>query len=290
MAVTEKRVHTIESEVGRIAQRVAKLEGHNEGTIRALHGVSEKSPSATLITLLGILGAGLMAYLGWLGVEVVSQGRQISQILSILSPEIIRKAAAHPENPKSVKQVRDAVRKAMKGGERYDPEIISEAGSRFADASRESPAAWDAAISLLDYRSFLNVSYPRPEPVKLLDSKIAYYTWFTAMPSLGKTYTLGVSRPPNVAEVHAIGAPDENANLGLRPTFFLITEARLKLDGTVMKNVIIKDSQVDYYGGPIVLENVYFVNCTFAVMREPHGVELAKGIFAANPAVNLTTS
>src|SRR6266404_6353639 len=150
MAFSEKRFHTLESQVGQIAQRVANLEGHKEAS-----SAPERS-NAVLIAILSVLGAGFIAYWGWLGVEVVTQGRQISQILTILSPETIKRASLRPGDPQSAEQVKQIVQKAVKQGERIDSTVVSEAGAKFVDASKNAPEAWDAAIALINYKSFLD--------------------------------------------------------------------------------------------------------------------------------------
>jgi hypothetical protein len=80
MAVTEKRVHSIESELGQIAQRLAKLEGHKDAS-----AAPQKSPNAVLIAVLSALGVAVIWYWGWVGTQIVAQGKQISQILAIIS-------------------------------------------------------------------------------------------------------------------------------------------------------------------------------------------------------------
>jgi hypothetical protein len=150
MAVTDKRVRTIESELSQISQRLAKLEGHKEGV------AAQKSPNAALVTVLSILGAAAIGYWGWIGTQVVSQGKQISQILAILSPEIIKKASSNPSSPKSAKQVEQVVQQAIKQGNRIDPAVVADAGMKFIEASTRSSDAWGAAITLVNYHSFLN--------------------------------------------------------------------------------------------------------------------------------------
>jgi hypothetical protein len=136
MAVTEKRIHEIESDLGKFAQRIAKLEGHKEGS-----ATPHKSPNAALIAVLSALGIAVIWYWGWIGTQVVKQGNQISQILVILSPELIQKAASRPSDPKSAQQVEQIAQKAMKQGERINPAVVSEAGTKFVDASKSAPEA-----------------------------------------------------------------------------------------------------------------------------------------------------
>ena len=55
------------------------------------------------------------------------------------------------------------------------------------------------------------------------------------------------------------------------------------LDGVYMKNVIIRNSGVVYSSGPVLLENVYFVNCTFkkGFQLTPSGRDLGIKLLSA---------
>lgn len=106
----------------------------------------------------------------------------------------------------------------------------------------------------------------------------------------GTAYTLGTAYPPNLPETHKIGASDLNSHLPIGPAFFLEQNAQIQLDNAFLKNVIIKDSLIVYDGGPLILENVFFVNCTFVLRHQWHASAFAKAVFAANPSVSLTAA
>jgi hypothetical protein len=55
----------------------------------------------------------------------------------------------------------------------------------------------------------------------------------------------------------------------------------LVLDGMYMKNVIVRNSRVIYEGGPVRLENVSFVNCTFVLSERQPVRELGDSILQA---------
>jgi hypothetical protein len=287
MAVTEKRVHAIESELGQIAQRLAKLEGHKEAS-----AIPRQSPNTVLIAVLSALGIAVIWYWGWIGTQVVAQGKQISQILALLSPEqIIKNASLRPNDSQSTKQVEQAVRKAVKQGERIDANVVSQAGAKFVDAATTAPDAWNAAVALLDYKSFLNVDAPTPEPTPDADRQtfnVRFNYLSLTKDEAGSLEWLGIAHPPNLPELHSLGAADENANSKTGPAFLLIKNAQLFMGNMVMKNIIIQDSHVVYRGDPIELENVYFVNCTFDVRREVRGQQFAKAIFSTSPAITFT--
>ena len=75
--------------------------------------------------------------------------------------------------------------------------------------------------------------------------------------------------------------------------FFIVygRDCAVILDDQRFRNVIIKDSVVDYDGGPILLENVHFVNCTFRFRQTPNAVHFGEKLLAATPVnIQLTTS
>jgi hypothetical protein len=287
MAVTEKRVHSIESELGQIAQRIAKLEGHKEAS-----ALPRQSPNTILIAVLSALGIAVVWYWGWIGIQVVAQGKQISQILALLSPEVIK--AARPDDPQSIKQVEKVVQTALQQGKRIDPAIVSQAGNKFVDATTKTPEAWNGAVALLNYRSFLNVgTAPQlqrisPDEVKGFDFNYTYYAMKGS--PLGESFWIGLSRVPDLPEMHPLTEPNENTRATVGPSFVVYKNVRLLLDNMFMKNIIIQDSRIVYRGLPMELHNVYFVNCTFEVSREARGEQFAKAVFSLSPAVTLKTT
>lgn len=53
------------------------------------------------------------------------------------------------------------------------------------------------------------------------------------------------------------------------------------LDGMRMRNIIIRNSNVEYRGGPVELEGVYFVNCKFQINPGHKGIGLATTLLAS---------
>jgi hypothetical protein len=81
MAVTEKRFNNLEKRLNEIAESVAAVHGANS--------VVQKSstPNALLITLLSIVGVAIISYWGWIGTQVVAQGKRIDVIVAELHPD-----------------------------------------------------------------------------------------------------------------------------------------------------------------------------------------------------------
>ena len=56
-----------------------------------------------------------------------------------------------------------------------------------------------------------------------------------------------------------------------------------------MKNLIFRNVHIYYYGDPIIMESVRFINCTFTFAQQPNSQLLAGKLLAA-PAVTFTAS
>lgn len=55
-----------------------------------------------------------------------------------------------------------------------------------------------------------------------------------------------------------------------------------KLDGAYWRNYTFENARIEYDGGPMILENVRFINCTFVVRYSPRGEQLAEMVLTQN--------
>jgi len=73
----------------------------------------------------------------------------------------------------------------------------------------------------------------------------------------------------------------------------LIVKGRLDqivhLDLHHLRNVVYVNMTIVYDGGPVILENVSFVNCQFRLAQQQRCVSFGESLFASNP-VNFKTS
>jgi len=63
-----------------------------------------------------------------------------------------------------------------------------------------------------------------------------------------------------------------------------------RLDNLEAKNVIFKNVELHYAGGPLILTNVYFVNCRFVMDPASNSIELAQTILSTEAAASYTAS
>jgi hypothetical protein len=150
---------------------------------------------------------------------------------------------------------------------------------------------------LLSYKSFLNVSY---EPAIANPIRIGaslqfgkYHFSLNTKPNpkinaptvwVVRVSTSGIANPDSSARLESLAEPQpQGSGAGL-----ILVEGKadsIVLDNEYMKNVVIKDAVVEYDGGPMRLENVYFVNCTFILPTadEPKIHEFTTALLAKVP-------
>jgi len=103
----------------------------------------------------------------------------------------------------------------------------------------------------------------------------------------GKAY---ISYPANdlvPAKEAAISQPlNDPIPTGIGPRYALVTGTNtiVALDGTRFRNVIFDGITVEYDGGPLVMENVYFVNCELKLKIVKNSRNLAIAILAPSPS------
>ena len=160
-----------------------------------------------------------------------------------------------------------------------------------------SQLAWRTRLQIIDYRSFLNTAVaPKPgtrdlidlehgrsedlyvelDARKIPDAQTAKFGYV----GFGKVFPAG---SPEGALFLRIGNEDK-ANATTQHFYLGAIGFELKLDGYHIRNAIINGARIVYSGGPLILENVYFVNCTFEMPPTPQSQELANAILDHAPA------
>lgn len=220
-------------------------------------------------------------------------GERVAKLEGKLDGLRIQKLAMEPKKAVNAKRVTEILDAAKKSGTRLDSELITDAGKQFVSAggSTNSPDVWNAALTFLNYRSFLNDALapatdrftsvgktPLPWKFKFNDrahSRDYEYHIRTGeeVPSERAAVLEPIGEPLNISE-----------EIGF--AFLLIADHPMGfiLDGSRLRNIIFKNSKIVYDGGPVEMENVYFVNCTFEVSRRPSGKTFAETVLAAEPA------
>lgn len=220
-------------------------------------------------------------------------GERVAKIEGKLDGLRIQRLAMQPKIGANGKQASEILKAAKKDGTKLDPELITDVGKEFISAgvSSSDTHVWNAALAFLDYRSFLNSSFaPATDKFAPVDKTNPTWSFALNFRHLTRDYEThmrtGSAVPAEKAAVlEHIGRP-LNVGKKVGSEFLLIADLSggFILDGYRLKNVIFKDSKIIYEGGPVEMENVYFVNCTFEVSKRPNGKNFANTVLASTPA------
>lgn len=216
---------------------------------------------------------GLFGYIYALNGAVSTIRGEMNHVTQSAYTASVRLDALAPSKPENVTNVANTLQAAKNEKVKINLDVVQTAGSQFIAAAQENEAAWKAAISFVDYRSFLNEDY-QPSLGPLHPSNNPHYSFTITVKSRpgatgpailyrGQILASGVASPENSAlyqPLDSIQTPSGFAFLLVRSTG---PDDVLVLDDHRIKNVVIADSTVEYDGGPLLLENVYFVNCSF---------------------------
>lgn len=193
-------------------------------------------------------------------------------------------AASNPTSKASIVEAKKALSEARKNSVHLPATVVEQSGTRFVDAASKEPAAWDAALRFLDYRSFLNAASAPSPPSHRPAEWEAYYEFRAGEPLPGHpsmTIT-GLVPRDQAAITEPLGRSLLPPSTTVAPHFLILENASVWIDGTRFKNVIFRDSRIRYDGGPVEMENVYFVNCTFEFKHAPNSIRLSKTVLASS--------
>lgn len=225
-------------------------------------------------------------------------GRQVVGMEVKLDILMLQKLAMQPKKSVNAKQTSDILSTAKKNGTKLDADLIIDAGKQFISAgiSSSDPSVWNAAQTFLDYRSYLNIALaPVTDNFAPIDKEKPpwKFQWNLGPVKAGDKFRIktGKKAPAeNAAVFEPIGSPlNVGEKFGMEFVLFEDVSAGFSLDGMRLKNIILKNSKIIYAGGPVEMENVYFVNCTFEVSKRPNGQSFANTVLASSPATTFHT-
>ncbi len=99
----------------------------------------------------------------------------------------------------------------------------------------------------------------------------------------------GVAPREQAARLDYIGK-DLNKDKPVGFQYIFVTGGAVEIGGMEMKSVIFQDSHIKYGGGPLTMNNVYFVNCTFEMPSGTNQQRLAAAILAPSVVTHFSTS
>ena len=306
LTMTEQRIDLtmltrIDGEQKDTASRVEKIQESVHNLAREVSEINGKlaPPAETPAYLrffvypLSVLAVGaLVAAVITLLVKVNRIDAFIHDNSEFISSLRLKNNSSTPSDPRSIQDVKLTISQARKDKIRIPVEAVTEAGVKFVEASGHTPDAWSAALALVQYKSFLlRLSQPalavgsRIEGTHYLippPNELTHITWL-AQSALGST-------APEIPEVHALDAPDMNSSVKVGPAFIVINGGSILLDGIYAKRIVFRDVHIVYRGGPALLQNVQFLDCTFDVSPVTQGQDFAKGILTSSPSMDFNAS
>jgi hypothetical protein len=209
----------------------------------------------------------------------------------LMTPQFFKRTASLSDKQfsESLPQLKVAARIAIQSKTTVPDDDIKEIGKRAitlaAANSVSSAPAWDTLQTLLQYRSFLNsVQVPLGPQVPVTGNVGTYYAISkenTPQQPLNMS-TAGVSEYANTAQLRNISAPDLNKEGSLGPSLLILQTPTLILDNLYAKKVVFENTHIIYRGGPVILEGVYFLNCTFEFQRQTKSENFAKAILSGS--------
>ena len=193
---------------------------------------------------------------------------------------------ARPDDPKSIAAVQQILSTAKARKIAIPQDVIESIGKQFVDASRTNVRAWSAALDFLEYRSSFNG----------LPSIIFHSDGYIPPGTLWTQYSIptppGENHPhftPSVestdisqaAEMGPIVNPPAQVTK-VASKYLLGQGGAVILDGQHLRQIVLENVAVHYNGGPLILENVTFINCRFIVDNLDNGRSLGAALLAAS--------
>jgi hypothetical protein len=226
---------------------------------------------------------------------------RLGYIETNLSALRLSQAAMNPNDPSSQDEVRDVLTTARQKSIRLPSAVLEQAGLRFVGAAKVEPkgvwsavaeprGAWSAALDCAEYRSFLNeVLYTVDKDARLLDqsSEGTMFRFDFADDAKKIVITMaGGAVPPDRAAIYEqIGSEH---TVPLSPARLIVTgPGTAHLDRHRIRNVVFRGIRIVYDGGPLILDNVYFIDCTFDAPPSQQGRAFAVTVITSAP-ISLT--
>jgi len=168
-----------------------------------------------------------------------------------------------------------------------EPNIVTEVGTKLVDASHQNAEAWDAALRWVGYKSFNNrFSSQLPDTTNVPEFRDNYVI---NIPNGADhpTFSLkGLVSADNAAQEDYIGNAARNKGMTSGPEWIIPEGGAVGLDGLYLKNVVFHNVYIQYFGAPLIMKNVYFIDCTFDMKVEPKTQQFALALLAPTPSTS----
>jgi hypothetical protein len=170
------------------------------------------------------------------------------------------------------------------------PEAVEKVGNKLVAAG--TPDAWNIALDFVNYKSFLNTSLALSIS-NLAGQKKGPTLYFPTVPPgmKGPQFSVvGAVPTEKAAQFIEIGKPDPNTSLPVGDEWIIVENGSVALDNTKLRKVVFRNIDVFYDGGPLIMKDVYFMNCVFHISHQPNGRSLAVATLNPSPATTFSAS
>jgi len=210
--------------------------------------------------------------------------RKIDNALSLIQ---IQQAASDPTDKNGALETKKVMDAARVNSVPLPTDLILQAGAKFVRGSYQNPSAWDAAVAFLNYRSYsVAVTQTFPSPQGALETTVSS---LVAPPTEHPPSISGKGDTPEEAAalIYRIGEnPSEAVKTGA--AYYFAKGGGMVLDKMGLKNVVFIGVHIVYQGGPVHLDHVFFVNCTFEMPRVENTRNLALALLAPEPSTTFS--
>ena len=221
---------------------------------------------------------------------LVEDGKYLRRDVDELRTQRSTEVLSHPADwtPKAIGQ---AAKQLQAQKVQLPRQLVINNGDSLLKQAKIDPdgESWSAATDVIAYASFLN-SNLIPHLGEKLPIGRGDFHFTTPEEWSGHLSITGTAVAQDFPQLHPFGYPDENAGKKSGPAFIVARGGSLPIDNLYLKHVVIVDAEVIYSGGPVRLEGVYFVNCTFRIARKPTGATFATAMLSQDAQTNVTIS
>ena len=219
-----------------------------------------------------------------LSVSMAALDSKVSALQRQTTQIMFKQGATDPTTPEGIENIKFALDSAKKQNFKLPVDEVANAGEKLVAVYSSNQAAWDTALQLANYRSSLNASIADFENhlagIQTL-SNTHYGIEFPPNVEPPKITAYGVAPIDKAARLQLIG---QDTNTGPAGNQFLILDGgTIALDDVHIKNVIMRGVHVVHRGRPVIVDHVYFLDCTFDISPTPKGQMLAEDVIKNVP-------
>lgn len=225
---------------------------------------------------------------GWL-TWCTLQLYEIKGGLALLTiPQKIEQQVKEPSSRENLAKTKKLIATAEEHSIAIPPQLVESAGKKYIEAAKNQSEAWPVALDLVSYRSRFNADLLQVATAQQIattptsDLLTKFDVAFVPGLPLPKGSVGGEVPIDRAASVHPLDLPSPDQGKKSGGEVFLLEGGAISLDGMYMRNVVLRGTTVVYQGGPVVLSNVIFVNCTFTFDNKTATRTLAEAVVSGS--------